>query len=160
MCSRLLYVATITAAISPVPCAVHRLMGEPFTRVSLQNADDRLQAKNNDLSSALESARRKAEDNATALSEVFHHVAAKDAEVAALKAEVASLKMEKADAREAHAKQLLEAEARGAARAQVSLACTVTTSPCLHHGPSNRCACLLEPVLKVACLLSFAGRFR
>ena len=128
--------------------------------LSPQCADDRLQSKNDDLFSALASARRKADDNATALSEVFHHVAAKDAEVAALKAEVAALKMEKADAREAHAKQLLEAQSRGAIRAQVCPACTVTPSTCLRHGPSMRCACPREPVLKVRCLLSSAGRSR
>ncbi len=98
-----------------------------------QCADDRLQSKNDDLSSALESARNKAANNATALSEVFHHVAAKDAQVAALKAEVTALKMEKADAREAHATQLREAQSRGATHAQVCRASTVTSFACLQH---------------------------
>ena len=120
-------VTIITSTTAVAPCAVRHSMSVPSDQMrpclALTVLADRLQSKNDDLSGALEFARNKAANNATALSEVFHYVATKDAEVAALKAEVAALKMEKADAREAHAKQLLEAEARGSRTGVACIPC-------------------------------------
>ena len=90
----------------------------------------RLQSSNDQLTTALKSAAQKADDNASALSDIFHHVAAKDKELAALKAEMQEIELRKADACEQHARQLLEAEARGATRAEVCPAVTLTPAVC------------------------------
>ena len=86
---------------------------------------------------------------------MFFHVAAKDTEIATLKTEMMALKLEKADAREAHAKQLLEAEARGAARAQVCCSYSAAFWARLQTGSTRVAA----PLMKVVgSLVTLSGR--